>query len=92
MKGIKKYLPCVVIDSTLQNLRTKLIESGRNLRNLLAVDFPGADAVEEILHDLGYRPCQGRRQVQVHYKPRCSCGEYKFIIHVFLRLYVNACA
>jgi hypothetical protein len=55
MKGIKKYSPCVVIESTLQNLRTELIESGHDLQNLLAVDFPGADAVHaavERIHNL----------------------------------------
>ena len=60
MKGIKKYSPCVAIESTLQNLRTELIESGRDLQKLLAVDFPGADAVlavveriVNLLHDEG---------------------------------------
>ena len=37
--------PCVVINTTRQNLRTELIEKGRVLKRLLAVDFPGADAV-----------------------------------------------
>ena len=52
MKGIKKYSPSVVIESTLQNLRTELIESGRVLQELLTVDFPGADVVHAAVSNI----------------------------------------
>ena len=37
--------PRVVIDSTLQNLRTELIKRGRVLEELLKAAYPGANAV-----------------------------------------------
>ena len=37
--------PRVVIESTLQNLRTELIERGRVLEELLKAAYPGANAV-----------------------------------------------
>ena len=44
MKG-QKILSCVVIKSTLQQLRTKLFNEGFALGNLLKAEYPGADAV-----------------------------------------------
>jgi hypothetical protein len=37
--------PCVVIELTLQNLRTELIEKGRVLKKLLKAAYPDANAV-----------------------------------------------
>jgi len=44
MKG-QKLSSCVVIKSTLQQLRTKLFNEGFALGNLLKAEYPGADAV-----------------------------------------------
>ncbi len=41
----KKISSCVVIKSTLQQLRTNLLENGRDLLELLEAKYPGADAV-----------------------------------------------
>jgi hypothetical protein len=40
-----KVSPCVVIELTLQNLRTELIEKGRVLKKLLKAAYPDANAV-----------------------------------------------
>jgi len=44
MKG-KKITSCVVINSTLQQLREELLEKGLDLQMLLEVAYPDADAV-----------------------------------------------
>ena len=44
MKG-KKITSCVVINSTLQQLREELLEKGLDLRMLLEVAYPDADAI-----------------------------------------------
>ena len=44
MKG-KKITSCVVIKSTLEQLREKLLEKGRDLLSLLKVAYPDAKAV-----------------------------------------------
>ena len=54
-----KDISClVVIGSSLQQLRTELIESGSDLRELLKKPFPNADAVlaaVEEIHNVLYR-------------------------------------
>jgi hypothetical protein len=44
MKG-KKISSCVVLKSTLHELRDELLEKGRVLQDLLEADFPDAGAV-----------------------------------------------
>ncbi len=44
MKG-KKISSCVVMKSTLQDLRDGLLEKGHDLQDLLKADFPDTDAV-----------------------------------------------
>ena len=44
-KIYKKFSCLVEISSTLQQLRTDLLEKGRALQKLLDVEYPGADAV-----------------------------------------------
>jgi len=44
MKG-EKITSCIVISSTLQQLQKELLEKGRDLRMLLEVAYPDADAV-----------------------------------------------
>ena len=49
--------PCVVINLTLQNLRTELIKRGRVLEKLLKAAHPGANAVLKAIlsiHNLLY--------------------------------------
>jgi len=47
MKGKKNknYLPLVEINSTVEQLREGLLDTGRSLQALLKVDFPDADAI-----------------------------------------------
>ena len=52
-----KVSPCVVIDSTLQNLRTELIKKGRVLKKLLKAAYPDANAILKAImsiHNLLY--------------------------------------
>jgi hypothetical protein len=52
-----KDSPYVVINSTLQNLRTELIKRGRVLQELLKAAYPGAGAVLvaiQSIHNLLY--------------------------------------
>ena len=54
----KKISRLIVIGSSLQQLRTELIESGRVLQGLLKKPFPSANAVctaVETIHDLLHR-------------------------------------
>jgi hypothetical protein len=56
-KGTMRVSPCVVIDSTLQNLRTELIEKGRILKKLLKAVYPDVNAVLKAItsiHNLLY--------------------------------------
>jgi len=58
----------VVISSSLQQLRTELIESGRVLKRLLKKPFPGANAVltaVETIHNLLHR--EGQKANSLHH-------------------------
>jgi hypothetical protein len=58
IKYDKSVSRLVVISSSLQQLRTELIESGRVLKGLLDVQYPGANSVlaaVETIHNLLHR-------------------------------------
>ena len=58
IKYDKSVSRLVVISSSLQQLRTELIESGRVLKGLLDVQYPGANlvlAAVETIHNLLHR-------------------------------------
>jgi len=58
IKYNKKISRLIVIGTSLQQLRTELIESGRVLQGLLDVQYPGANAVlaaVETIHNLLHR-------------------------------------
>jgi hypothetical protein len=99
MKG-KKISPCIVIDSTLQNLRTELIERGRALQELLRKPFPSADAVltaissiHNLLHHEG-RICNVWVTAHVkednthRYITNKEVRAVSILFHLLLRLYV----
>ena len=58
IKYDKSVSRLIVIRSSLQQLRTELIESGRVIQGLLDVQYPGANAVlaaVETIHNLLHR-------------------------------------